>query len=212
MPLLLWSNMGKREILNPRLFLTHERDNASQALNELARSDPGEYLRDYYYYSGTFQPPQDRIYCFAMTQTALEAYSSDYDPSILYADGYSTWADLVVLYMTFVGFVCAAALLLPFIKTLETGNEKIFSYPFEPVCLIALCVISVAVSITANPGTLDHQSIRSVLISIGLYEKAGHSDPIPVGTSGLGTDLCRVLLGSRLFPAYFHHGTEGIPP
>ena len=163
---------GKKGNIESTTFLTHERDNASQALNELARSDPGEYLRDYYYYSGTFQPPQDRIYCFAMTQTALEAYSSDYDPSILYADGYSTGADLVVLFMTFVGFVCAAALLLPFIKALETGNEKIFSYPFELVCLIALCVISVAVSITANPGTLYHQSIRSVLISIGLYENA----------------------------------------
>ena len=161
---------GEKGNIESTTFLTHERDNASQALNELARSDPGEYLRDYYYYSGTFQPPQDRIYCFAMTKTALETYS-DYDPSILYANsGYDTTADLVVLFMTFVGFVCAAAFLLPFIKVLETGNEKIFSYPFEPVCLIALCVVSVAASVTANPGALDHQSIRSVLISIGLPE------------------------------------------
>lgn len=164
---------GEKGNIESTSFLTHERDNASQALNELARSDPGEYLHDYYYYSGTFQPPQDRIYCFAMTQTALESYSSDYDPSILYSSsGYGTGADLVVLFMTFVGFVCAAALLLPFIKVLETGNEKIFSYPFEPVCLVALCVVSVAAGVTANPGALDHQSIRSVLISIGLYEKA----------------------------------------
>ena len=161
---------GKKGNIESTTFLTNEKDNSSQALNELARSDPGEYLRDYYYYSGTFQPPQDRIYCFAMTKTALEAYS-DYDPSILYANsGYDTTADLVVLFMTFVGFVCAAAFLLPFIKVLETGNEKIFSYPFEPVCLIALCVVSVAASVTANPGALDHQSIRSVLISIGLPE------------------------------------------
>ena len=161
---------GKKGNIESTTFLTHEKDNSSQALNELARSDPGEYLRDYYYYSGTFQPPQDRIYCFAMTKTALEAYS-DYDPSILYANsGYDTTADLVVLFMTFVGLVCAAAFLLPFIKVLETGNEKIFSYPFEPVCLIALCVVSVAASVTANPGALDHQSIRSVLISIGLPE------------------------------------------
>ena len=161
---------GKKGNIESTTFLTHEKDNSSQALNELARSDPGEYLRDYYYYSGTFQPPQDRIYCFAMTKTALETYS-DYDPSILYANsGYDTTADLVVLFMTFVGLVCAAAFLLPFIKVLETGNEKIFSYPFEPVCLIALCVVSVAASVTANPGALDHQSIRSVLISIGLPE------------------------------------------
>ena len=161
---------GKKGNIESTTFLTHEKDNSSQALNELARSDPGEYLRDYYYYSGTFQPPQDRIYCFAMTKTALETYS-DYDPSILYANsGYDTTADLVVLFMTFVGFVCAAAFLLPFIKVLETGNEKICSYPFEPVCLIALCVVSVAASVTANPGALDHQSIRSVLISIGLPE------------------------------------------
>ena len=161
---------GKKGNIESTTFLTHEKDNSSQALNELARSDPGEYLRDYHYYSGTFQPPQDRIYCFAMTNTALEAYS-DYDPSILYASSsYDTAADLVVLFMTFVGFVCAAALLLPFIKVLETGNEKIFSYPFEPVFLIALCVVSVAASVTANPATLDHQSIRSVLVSIGLHE------------------------------------------
>ena len=76
---------GKKGNIESTTFLTHEKDNSSQALNELARSDPGEYLRDYYYYSGTFQPPQDRIYCFAMTKTALEAYS-DYDPSILYAN------------------------------------------------------------------------------------------------------------------------------
>ena len=163
---------GKKGNIESTTFLTHEKDNSSQALNELARSDPGEYLRDYYYYSGTFQPPQDRIYCFAMTKTALEAYS-DYDPSILYANsGYDTTADLVVLFMTFVGFVCAAAFLLPFIKVLETGNEKVFSCPFELVCLIALCVISVAASVTANPGALDHQAIRSVLVSIGLQETA----------------------------------------
>ena len=163
---------GEKGNIESTTFLTHEKDNSSQALNELARSDPGESLRKYYDYSGTFQPPQDRIYCFAMTETALGAYSNQ-DPSLLYASsGYETTADLVVLFMTFVGFVCAAAFLLPFIKVLETGNEKVFSCPFELVCLIALCVISVAASVTANPGALDHQAIRSVLVSIGLQETA----------------------------------------
>ena len=163
---------GEKGNIESTTFLTHEKDNSSQALNELARSDPGESLREYYDYSGTFQPPQDRIYCFAMTETALGAYSNQ-DPSLLYASsGYETTADLVVLFMTFVGFVCAAAFLLPFIKLLETGNEKVFSCPFELVCLIALCVISVAASVTANPGALDHQAIRSVLVSIGLQETA----------------------------------------
>ena len=163
---------GEKGNIESTTFLTHEKDNSSQALNELSRSDPGESLREYYDYSGTFQPPQDRIYCFAMTETALGAYSNQ-DPSLLYASsGYETTADLVVLFMTFVGFVCAAAFLLPFIKVLETGNEKVFSCPFELVCLIALCVISVAASVTANPGALDHQAIRSVLVSIGLQETA----------------------------------------
>ena len=163
---------GEKGNIESTTFLTHEKDNSSQALNELARSDPGESFREYYDYSGTFQPPQDRIYCFAMTETALGAYSNQ-DPSLLYASsGYETTADLVVLFMTFVGFVCAAAFLLPFIKVLETGNEKVFSCPFELVCLIALCVISVAASVTANPGALDHQAIRSVLVSIGLQETA----------------------------------------
>ncbi len=163
---------GEKGNIEATAFLTHGKDNASQALNELARSDPGEALRSYYDYSGAFQPPRDRIYCFAMTQTALESYSSDYDPSILYTGSYSSGADLLVLFMTFVGFVCAAALLLPFIKVLETGNEKIFSFPLEPVCLTALCVVSAAADITADLGTLDHQSIRSVLIGIGVYEPA----------------------------------------
>ena len=163
---------GEKGNIESTTFLTHEKDNSSQALNELARSDPGESLREYYDYSGTFQPPQDRIYCFAMTETSLGAYSNQ-DSSLLYASsGYETTADLVVLFMTFVGFVCAAAFLLPFIKVLETGNEKVFSCPFELVCLIALCVISVAASVTANPGALDHQAIRSVLVSIGLQETA----------------------------------------
>ena len=89
---------GEKGNIESTTFLTHEKDNSSQALNELARSDPGESLREYYDYSGTFQPPQDRIYCFAMTETALGAYSNQ-DPSLLYASsGYETTADLVVLF------------------------------------------------------------------------------------------------------------------
>ena len=165
---------GAKGNIESTTFLTHEKDNASQALNEIARNDPADSLREYYSFSfsETFQPPQNRIYCFAMTKTALESFS-DYDPSILYAgDTYDAAGDLLVLFMTFVGFVAAAALLLPFVKVLETGNEKIFSYPFEPVCLISLCIVSLGVSVTADPSTLDHQSIRSVLVSIGLHEGA----------------------------------------
>ena len=165
---------GAKGNIESTTFLTHEKDNASQALNEIARNDPADSLREYYSFSfsETFQPPQNRIYCFAMTKTALESFS-DFDPSILYAgDTYDAAGDLLVLFMTFVGFVAAAALLLPFVKVLETGNEKIFSYPFEPVCLISLCIVSLGVSVTADPSTLDHQSIRSVLVSIGLHEGA----------------------------------------
>ena len=147
---------GAKGNIKSTTFLTHEKDNASQALNEIARNDPADSLREYYSFSETFQPPQNRIYCFAMTKTALESFSGD----------------LLVLFMTFMGFVAAAAILLPFIKVLETGNEKIFSYPFEPVCLISLCVVSLGISVTADPSTLDHQSIRSVLVSIGLHEGA----------------------------------------
>lgn len=163
---------GAKGNIKSTTFLTHEKDNASQALNEIARNDPADSLREYYSFSETFQPPQNRIYCFAMTKTALESFS-DYDPSVLYADAtYDAAGDLLVLFMTFMGFVAAAAILLPFIKVLETGNEKIFSYPFEPVCLISLCVVSLGISVTADPSTLDHQSIRSVLVSIGLHEGA----------------------------------------
>lgn len=163
---------GGKGNIESTTFLTHEKDNASQALNEIARNDPSDSLREYYSFSETFQPPQNRTYCFAMTKTALEAFS-DYDPSILYAsESYDAAGDLLVLFMTFMGFVAAAALLLPCIKVLETGNEKIFSYPFEPVCLISLCVVSLGISVTADPSTLDHQSIRSVLVSIGLHEGA----------------------------------------
>lgn len=174
---------GEHGKLESTSFFSHEKDNSSQALNDVAREDPAEELSadliENYYYDYTedfesldFRPPQNRLYCFAMTKDSLASLSDEY-PNIFYtSDYYQAGSDLLILFMTFLGFVAAAALLLPFIKVLETGNERIFRLPFEPVCLISLSVLSIASTVTADPYVMNRQALRNVLISIGLNKTA----------------------------------------
>ena len=69
--------------------------------------------------------------------------------------------------MTLLAAVAIAALLLPFIKVLHTGEEKIFSAPLEIVCFIGCCAFGISVSIASDPNTLNRQAIYSVLTSLG---------------------------------------------
>lgn len=163
---------GKNGNIQSTAFLSHEKDNTTQALNEIARIQPDEELQADYYFSGDFQPPKDRIYCFAMTQRSMAAFM-DMDPYTFISDSYyDAGSNLLILFLTLLGFVCAAALLLPLIKPLHTGNEKIFQVQFEPVCLIAFCILSVSASVTADPSVMNRQSIKAVLTSIGFNTTA----------------------------------------
>lgn len=174
---------GEGGKLESTSFLSCEKDNSSQALNEIAREDPKEDLTsalfENYGYdfseesdSLDFRPPQNRLYCFAMTNTSLEAFSAG-NPGVFYtSDVYQAGTDLLVLFLTFAGIVAASALLLPFVKILDTGQEKIFCIPFEPVCLISFCVLSIASAVTADPYVMSRQMIRGILVSIGLNQTA----------------------------------------
>ena len=46
-------------------------------------------------------------------------------------DTYRSTADLSIVFITLLGLVAAAALLLPFIKPLQLGDEKIFQVPLN---------------------------------------------------------------------------------
>ena len=60
-------------------FLSQQKGAESQMLNEIAKQNPTEEFSDYYNFRRTFQKPQSRIYCFAMTNAVLPDFlESDY--------------------------------------------------------------------------------------------------------------------------------------
>ena len=64
-------------------FYSHEKSTASQVLNERAKSNPFSYLNDNWELNLSFQRPENRIYCFAITDTSLKALMEDY-PDMIY--------------------------------------------------------------------------------------------------------------------------------
>ena len=163
---------GKNGNVISTSFLTHERNNASQVLNEIAKENPIEDIQEEYDFNKSFQNPKNKTYCFAMTQDAMSAFMDTY-PGIIemstdYGFGYANSStDLLIVFMTLLAAVAIAALLLPFIKVLHTGEEKIFSAPLEIVCFIGCCAFGISVSIASDPNTLNRQAIYSVLTSLG---------------------------------------------
>ena len=163
---------GKNGNVVSTSFLTHEKNNASQILNEIAKENPIEDIQEEYDFNKSFQNPQSKTYCFAMTQDAMSAFMDTY-PGIIEMStdlgfGYANSnTDLLIVFMTLLAAVAIAALLLPFIKVLHTGEEKIFSAPLEIVCLIGCCALGISVSIASDPNTLNRQAIYSVLTSLG---------------------------------------------
>ena len=150
-------------------FLTHEKNNASQVLNEVAKENPIEGIQKEWGFTKSFQNPQNKTYYFAMTQDSLSAFMENYPDFISVDNGtsYYTNGDLVIVFVTLLAAVAIAALLLPFVKVLETGNEKIFTVPFEIVAFIGFCVLGISVSIAGDPYTLSRQAIYSILTSLG---------------------------------------------
>ena len=163
---------GKNGNVISTSFLTHERNNASQVLNEIAKENPIEDIQEEYDFNKSFQNPKNKTYCFAMTQDAMSAFMDTY-PGIIemstdHGFGYANSStDLLIVFMTLLAAVAIAALLLPFIKVLHTGEEKIFSAPLEIVCFIGCCAFGISVSIASDPNTLNRQAIYSVLTSLG---------------------------------------------
>lgn len=157
-------------------FYSHEKSTASQALNERAKSNPFSYLNENWELNLSFQKPENRIYCFAITDTSLEALMEDY-PGMIYTYNSSdaSTEDLMVFFLTLSGMVAAAALLLPLIKPLHTGQEKIFQIPFELVMIISISVLSISLAVSANPYTMNQQSIYSVLTGIGWKEGSANA-------------------------------------
>lgn len=150
-------------------FLTHEKNNASQVLNEVAKENPIEGIQKEWGFTKSFQNPQNKTYYFAMTQDSLSAFMENFPDfiSVDHGTSYYTNGDLVIVFVTLLAAVAIAALLLPFVKVLETGNEKIFTVPFEIVAFIGFCVLGISVSIAGDPYTLSRQAIYSILTSLG---------------------------------------------
>ena len=157
-------------------FFSHEKSTASQALNEKAKSNPFSYISESEDPNLTFRRPENRIYCYTITKDSLKALTEDY-PGIIYTYNSSDTSteDLMIFFLTLSGIVAGAALLLPFIRPLNTGRERIFQVPFELVVLISISVLSISVAVSADPYTMNQQSIYSVLTSIGWQDSAANA-------------------------------------
>ena len=160
---------GKNGNVTSTSFLTYEKNNASQILNEIAKRNPIEGVQEEYEFKKSFQNPKNKTYCFAMTKDSLSVFMENYPEFITIEHGanYYTNGDLVIVFVTLLAAVAIAALLLPFVKVLQTGNEKIFTVPFEIVAFIGFCVLGISVSIAGDPYTLSRQAIYSILTSLG---------------------------------------------
>ena len=161
---------GKSGTVKSTAFLSHQKDNASQMLNEIAKQNPVEDYEDYYNFQKPFQKPSERIYCFAMTKTAMAAFQEDGYADFFLTDANGDSDDLIVLFLALAGFVALAALLLPFIKPLETGDEKIFHVPFEFVATAGIIGMGTAAAVLSDIRALNSRSIYNVLTSIGAPE------------------------------------------
>ena len=129
----------------------------SNLLESLGRKDP---VDDYYYesyYGSTslsasysFQFPQNRTFIYGMTRENANAYLS-----LDLESRYHGYIDSGVVYQTLlflIVLVGLAALLIPFIRPLRTGNEKIFRAPMEaaflgfiPLSLIVSSIVHLVV-------------------------------------------------------------------
>lgn len=169
---------GEKGNIESTSFFSHEKNNASQVLNEAAKENPVSYYDDNYNFTQNFQKPQNRIFCFAMTQTALTSFMNACPDFLYETDMYnnsSSSSDLMVVFLTLLGLVGAAAALLPLVKPLHTGNEKIFQMPFELVAFVGCMVLSFSVSVSADPYTMNQKSIYTVLSGIGVPSAAANA-------------------------------------
>lgn len=162
---------GAKGNIESTSFFSHVKDNSSQVLNEAAKENPTAYFEEQYGFKQSFQKPVNRIYCFAITKDSLAALRENRPGFIYQTEEYGdvhAADDLVVVFLTLLAVVAAAALFLPLIKQLETGNEKIFCMPFELVFLVGCIALGISVSVSADPYTMNQQAIYTVLTSVNV--------------------------------------------
>lgn len=151
-------------------FFSGKSDNSTQVLNETVRKNPCPNFGSNYDMNAPFQKPQGRTYVYLMTAENFASMKSDYGLDLDYLGLYSyrSTEDLSIVFVTLLGIVAAAALLLPFIKKLEMGDEKIFHAPLEMVGFIAILTFGMSMSVSMDGNALSHAPIYNVLHSIGV--------------------------------------------
>lgn len=153
-------------------FFSGKASNATQLLNEQVRQNPCSEFDSQYGMDAPFQKPQGRTYLYLMTAENLATFLSGSPGSgyleYLGVNTYQATDDLSIVFLTLLGMVAAAALLLPFIKQLQMGDEKIFQAPFELVCIIASFILGFSLSMSVDGSAMNKEPIYNVLHSIGV--------------------------------------------
>ena len=156
-------------------FFSGKASNATQLLNEQVRQNPCSEFDSQYGMDAPFQKPQDRTYLYLMTAENLATFLSGSPGSgyleYLGVNTYQATDDLSIVFLTLLGMVAAAALLLPFIKQLQMGDEKIFRAPFELVCIIASFILGFSLSMSVDGSAMNKEPIYNVLHSIGVPQE-----------------------------------------
>ena len=156
-------------------FFSGKASNATQLLNEQVRQNPCSEFDSQYGMDAPFQKPQGRTYLYLMTAENLATFlsSSPGSGSLEYlgVNTYQAPDDLSIVFLTLLGMVAAAALLLPFIKQLQMGDEKIFQAPFELVCIIASFILGFSLSMSVDGSAMNKEPIYNVLHSIGVPQE-----------------------------------------
>ena len=156
-------------------FFSGKASNATQLLNEQVRQNPCSEFDSQYGMDAPFQKPQGRTYLYLMTAENLATFLSSSPGSgyleYLGVNTYQATDDLSIVFLTLLGMVAAAALLLPFIKQLQMGDEKIFQAPFELVCIIASFILGFSLSMSVDGSAMNKEPIYNVLHSIGVPQE-----------------------------------------
>lgn len=156
-------------------FFSGKASNATQLLNEQVRQNPCSEFDSQYGMDAPFQKPQGRAYLYLMTAENLATFLSSSPGSgyleYLGVNTYQATDDLSIVFLTLLGMVAAAALLLPFIKQLQMGDEKIFQAPFELVCIIASFILGFSLSMSVDGSAMNKEPIYNVLHSIGVPQE-----------------------------------------
>lgn len=100
--------------------------------------------------------------------------SYDYEPQYAPYDLYfATGAYWIVLGLAV--FVALAALILPFLKKLETGREKLFCMPFEIMAVVACCGIALAYGMCVFMSVSTMTELTALIVDRGqAFELLGY--------------------------------------